>query len=48
MNSIKIDIIDNGFILSYVKNSALSGKPSVIVQYVATMKEISDILNKEF
>lgn len=48
MGSIKIDIIDNGYILSYVKESSLGQKPQLVVEYIKTMKEISEILTKQY
>lgn len=48
MNSIKIDIIDNGYILSYVKTSALDGSKKLLVVYIESMKDISELLNKEY
>ena len=48
MNSIKIDVIDNGYILSYLKKSALDGSTKVLVTYVESMKDIAEILIQEF
>lgn len=48
MHSIKIDIIDNGFILSYVKRSALSGQPEAVVKFFNTIVEVTEVLTKEF
>lgn len=48
MQQIKIDVIDNGFILSYIRSSVLTGKPEAVVEFFATIKEITEVLNKLF
>lgn len=35
MNGLKIDFIDNGFILSYVKQSVLNQRPEPVSLYFA-------------
>jgi hypothetical protein len=48
MGSIKIDAVDNGFILSYVKKSRLGQAPEQVVLVFHDIKEVIEILQKEF
>jgi hypothetical protein len=48
MQQIKIDVIDNGFILSYIKRSALTGQPEGMVKFFSTITEVTEVLTKEF
>jgi hypothetical protein len=46
MRQIKIDLIDNGYVLSYVDHSVLQDRPVPVVVYVKTMEEVTEILLK--
>lgn len=48
MGSIKIDAVDNGFILSYVKTSRLNHQQEQVVMVFHDIKEVIEILQKEF
>jgi hypothetical protein len=43
---IKIDLIDNGYVLSYVKHSALGQGPEPIVAFFKTLDEVCEHLLK--
>jgi len=43
---IKIDVIDNGFILSYIRHSALGQGPEPIVIYLKTLEEVTEHILK--
>jgi hypothetical protein len=44
MNGVKIDMIDNGWILSYVKHSALNQRPEPVSLYFATKEDLVEHL----
>jgi hypothetical protein len=44
MNGIKIDMIDNGWILSYVKHSALQQRPEPVSLYFSKKEELIEHL----
>jgi hypothetical protein len=45
MNGLKIDIIDNGFILSYVKHSALNQRPEPVSLFFSNKDELVEHLS---
>lgn len=48
VNQIKIESIDNGYLVTYVKFSALNQQPKQVAIFLATFKEVVDFLGKEF
>lgn len=48
MNSIKIDIIDNGYILSYVKTSSLGQAPELVVEYYNNLDDVFTTLSRQY
>lgn len=46
MRQIKIDIIDNGYVLSHIKVSALTNTPEAVVIYLKTIQEVTEHLLK--
>lgn len=48
MNTIKIDIIDNGYILSYVKKSSLGNAPELVVSYFENIDDVFEELKKQY
>lgn len=46
MRQIKIDLIDNGYVLSYVKYSSLGEAPLPVVIYLETLEDVTEHLLK--
>ncbi|MBT9145430.1 MAG: hypothetical protein DDT42_01301 [candidate division WS2 bacterium] len=47
MKQMKIDIIDNGYILSYVDSAVLREAPQAVVKYFADIDQLYTYLKKE-
>lgn len=48
MRQIKIDIIDNGYVLSFVKTSSLGQAPEMVVEYYANLDDVFTTLSRQY